>query len=199
MLKCVTSSNGCDDIMRNCLPRLEPNSAASTSTVWEVRSPPFSPISTGSTRRKPKRPAAGMDASPPGRTIPQAMVVPRSISADCPVKRACSRNCGRCSTGGSLMFAVTAIFFDAAQNARVVRAAEHYYRLMYRSAKESWNLARHMFDSLVRLLAARGGDAKAIVWAHNSHVGNAAATAMGWQGEFNIGSRAARPLESQQC
>jgi len=79
-------------------------------------------------------------------------------------------------------------FFDATQNARVVRAAEHYYRLMYRSAKESWNLRdRHMFDTLVRLLAARGGDAKAIVWAHNSHVGNAAATAMGWQGEFNIG------------
>ncbi len=85
-------------------------------------------------------------------------------------------------------------FFDAAQNARVVRAAEHYYRLMYRSSRESWNLRdRHMFDTLVRLLAARGGDAKAVVWAHNSHVGNAAATAMGWQGEFNIGesSRAA--------
>ena len=79
-------------------------------------------------------------------------------------------------------------FFDAAQNARVVRAAEHYYRLMYHSARESWNLRdRHMFDTLVRLLAARGGDAKAVVWAHNSHVGNAAATAMGWQGEFNIG------------
>ena len=49
-------------------------------------------------------------------------------------------------------------FFDAAQNARVVRAAEHYYRLMYRSSRESWNLRdRHMFDTLVRLLAARGG------------------------------------------
>jgi len=79
-------------------------------------------------------------------------------------------------------------FFDAAQNARVVRAAEHYYRLMYRSSRESWNLRdRHMFDTLVRLLAARGGNAKAVVWAHNSHVDNAAATAMGWQGEFNIG------------
>jgi erythromycin esterase-like protein len=79
-------------------------------------------------------------------------------------------------------------FFDATQNARVVRAAEHYYRLMYRRSKESWNLRdRHMFDTLVRLFAARGSDAKAVVWAHNSHVGNAAATAMGWQGEFNIG------------
>ena len=85
-------------------------------------------------------------------------------------------------------------FFDAAQNARVVRAAENYYRLMYHSSRESWNLRdRHMFDTLVRLLTARGSDAKAVVWAHNSHVGNAAATAMGWQGEFNIGesSRAA--------
>jgi erythromycin esterase-like protein len=79
-------------------------------------------------------------------------------------------------------------FFDAAQNARVVRAAEHYYRLMYRSSTESWNLRdRHMFDTLVRLLGARGDNAKAVVWAHNSHIGNAAATAMGWQGEFNIG------------
>ena len=79
-------------------------------------------------------------------------------------------------------------FLDATQNARVVQAAEHYYRLMYRSARKSWNLRdRHMFDTLVRLLEARGKDAKAIVWAHNSHIGNAAATAMGWQGEFNIG------------
>ena len=79
-------------------------------------------------------------------------------------------------------------FFDATQNARVVRAAEHYYRLMYRSSTESWNLRdRHMFDTLVRLLGARGDDTKAVVWAHNSHIGNAAATAMGWQGEFNVG------------
>ena len=79
-------------------------------------------------------------------------------------------------------------FFDATQNARVVRSAEYYYRLMYRSSTESWNLRdRHMFDTLVRLLAARGDKAKAVVWAHNSHIGNAAATAMGWQGEFNIG------------
>jgi erythromycin esterase-like protein len=79
-------------------------------------------------------------------------------------------------------------FLNATQNARVVRAAEHYYRLMYRSSRESWNLRdRHMFDTLVRLLERRGDSAKAVVWAHNSHIGNAAATAMGWQGEFNIG------------
>jgi erythromycin esterase-like protein len=59
---------------------------------------------------------------------------------------------------------------------------------MYRGSTESWNLRdRHMFDTLSNLLRVRGPDAKAVVWAHNSHIGNAAATAMGWQGEFNIG------------
>jgi len=78
-------------------------------------------------------------------------------------------------------------FFDAEQNARIVRAAEQYYRSMYRGAVESWNLRdRHMFDTLQRLMA-HTREARAVVWAHNSHVGNASATAMGWQGEFNIG------------
>jgi erythromycin esterase-like protein len=79
-------------------------------------------------------------------------------------------------------------FFDAVQNARIVHAAEHYYRIMYEGSTESWNLRdRHMFDTLQSLLKRRGEGAKAVVWAHNSHIGNAAATAMGWQGEFNIG------------
>ena len=78
-------------------------------------------------------------------------------------------------------------FFGAEQNARIVRAAERYYRAMYRGAAESWNLRdRHMFDTLQALLAHRK-EARAVIWAHNSHVGNAAATAMGWRGEFNIG------------
>jgi erythromycin esterase-like protein len=78
-------------------------------------------------------------------------------------------------------------FFDAVQNAKIVHAAEHYYRIMYEGATESWNLRdRHMFDTLQSLLARRD-NAKAVIWAHNSHIGNAAATAMGWQGEFNIG------------
>jgi erythromycin esterase-like protein len=78
-------------------------------------------------------------------------------------------------------------FFDAMQNARIVRAAEQYYRIMYEGSRESWNLRdRHMFDTLQRLMSARA-DAKAIVWAHNSHIGNAAATSMGWEGEFNMG------------
>jgi erythromycin esterase-like protein len=78
-------------------------------------------------------------------------------------------------------------YFDAEQNARIVRAAERYYRSMFRGAAESWNLRdRHMFDTLQRLMA-HTKDARAVIWAHNSHVGNASATAMGWQGEFNIG------------
>ncbi len=79
-------------------------------------------------------------------------------------------------------------YLDAAQNARIVLAAEQYYRIMYRGSTESWNLRdRHMFNTLQSVMEARGSNAKAIVWAHNSHIGNAAATAMGWQGEFNIG------------
>jgi erythromycin esterase-like protein len=78
-------------------------------------------------------------------------------------------------------------FFDAEQNARIVRAAEQYYRIMYEGSRESWNLRdRHMFDTLQALLRRRP-NSKAIVWAHNSHIGNAAATSMGWEGEFNIG------------
>lgn len=79
-------------------------------------------------------------------------------------------------------------FFSAAQNARVVRAAEQYYRAIYRGSTASWNLRdRHMFDTLRALMEHRGPATKAVVWAHNSHIGNAAATAMGWEGEFNIG------------
>ncbi len=78
-------------------------------------------------------------------------------------------------------------YFDAEQNARIVRAAERYYRSMYHGAAESWNLRdRHMFDTLQALMAHHK-DARAVIWAHNSHVGNASATAMGWRGEFNIG------------
>ena len=79
-------------------------------------------------------------------------------------------------------------WFDAAQNAKIVAAAERYYRSIYEGGAASWNLRdRHMFDTLQALIAHRGVGTKAIVWAHNSHVGDASATAMGWRGEFNIG------------
>ena len=71
-------------------------------------------------------------------------------------------------------------------------AAEQYYRVMYYGDAASWNLRdQHMFDTLERLLADRGPDAKAVVWAHNSHIGNAEFTEMGQvRGEHNIGQLA---------
>jgi protein-L-isoaspartate(D-aspartate) O-methyltransferase len=79
-------------------------------------------------------------------------------------------------------------FLDAAQNARIVANAERYYRIMYYGSVESWNLRdSHMFDTLATLLNAHGPEAKAVVWEHNSHVGNAAATEMGTRGEHNVG------------
>jgi erythromycin esterase-like protein len=78
--------------------------------------------------------------------------------------------------------------FDAVQNARVVVGAEGFYRAQVKGAESSWNLRdRHMFSTLLALLEARGPNTKAVVWAHNSHVGNAAATDMRDRGETNIG------------
>ena len=79
-------------------------------------------------------------------------------------------------------------FLDAEQNARLVANAERYYRIMYYGSRASWNLRdSHMFATLKNLLAFHGADSKAVVWAHNSHVGNAGATEMAARGEFNIG------------
>ncbi|MDR3534781.1 MAG: protein-L-isoaspartate(D-aspartate) O-methyltransferase [Rhodopila sp.] len=79
-------------------------------------------------------------------------------------------------------------FMDAVQNARLVTDAERYYRIMYYGSRASWNLRdNHMFETLKTLLAFHGPEAKAIVWAHNSHVGDAAATEMSARGEYNIG------------
>ena len=80
-------------------------------------------------------------------------------------------------------------WLDAAANARLVKNAEAYYRVMYEGAAESWNLRdTHMFETLNQLLDAKGSQSKAIVWAHNSHIGNAAHTDMGKRrGELNIG------------
>ena len=79
-------------------------------------------------------------------------------------------------------------FFDASQNARVVAGAERYYRAMYYGAAESWNLRdQHMFDTLRSILEHRGDGAKLVVWEHNSHIGDAAATEMAARGEHNVG------------
>jgi protein-L-isoaspartate(D-aspartate) O-methyltransferase len=80
-------------------------------------------------------------------------------------------------------------FLDAAQNARLVASAERYYRIMYYGGAESWNLRdTHMFETLGHLLEARGPRSKAVVWAHNSHIGDARYTDMGIvRDQLNIG------------
>ncbi len=78
--------------------------------------------------------------------------------------------------------------FSAEQNALVAVNAEKYYRAMIKGGAHSWNVRdRHMSDTLERLLDFHGPDAKAIVWAHNTHVGDARATDMADEGMFNIG------------
>ena len=80
-------------------------------------------------------------------------------------------------------------FLDAAQNARLVSNAEAYYRAMYYGSAESWNLRdSHMFETLENLLAVGGPSSKAVVWAHNSHIGDARHTEMGQvREELNLG------------
>jgi protein-L-isoaspartate(D-aspartate) O-methyltransferase len=79
-------------------------------------------------------------------------------------------------------------FLDAVQNARLVANAERYYRIMYYGSRASWNLRdSHMFETLKTLLHFHGPQSRAIVWAHNSHVGDSRATEMASRGEYNIG------------
>jgi len=82
-------------------------------------------------------------------------------------------------------------FFYAEQNARLVRDAEAYYRTMFRGRVSSWNLRdQHMADTLDALVAhlqRQGERPKVVVWAHNSHLGDARATELGEGGEWNVG------------
>ena len=79
-------------------------------------------------------------------------------------------------------------FFYASQNARLVLNAERYYRSMFRGRVSSWNLRdKHMVETLESLRRFLGSQAKIVVWAHNSHLGDARATSMGEEGEWNVG------------
>jgi erythromycin esterase-like protein len=82
-------------------------------------------------------------------------------------------------------------FFYAEQNARLVRNAEEYYRTMFMGRADSWNLRdRHMTDTLqelMRFLDRSQRGARVVVWAHNSHLGDARATEMSERGELNVG------------
>lgn len=78
--------------------------------------------------------------------------------------------------------------FSAEQNARLVRNAEHYYRTMFGGRVNSWNVRdQHMAETLDRVLTYLGPQSKIVVWAHNSHLGDARATQMGRSGELNLG------------
>jgi erythromycin esterase-like protein len=78
--------------------------------------------------------------------------------------------------------------FSANENAHVVRDAERYYRTMFGEQVSSWNLRdRHMAETLDRVMTHLGPSSKIVVWAHNSHLGDARATEMGRQNELNLG------------
>jgi erythromycin esterase len=78
--------------------------------------------------------------------------------------------------------------FSAEQNALVVRGAERYYRAVVRGGSSSWNVRdRHMVQTLERLMWHHGKEAKAIVWEHNTHIGDARYTDMADVGMVNVG------------
>lgn len=79
-------------------------------------------------------------------------------------------------------------FFNAEQNALVARNAELYYRTMVRGGPSSWNVRdTHMVETLERLIEHHGPDAKAVVWEHNTHIGDARYTDMATYGMVNVG------------
>lgn len=93
-------------------------------------------------------------------------------------------------------------YFCAEQNALVVRNAEEYYRNMFRREVSSWNLRdTHMMESLVALAnhlgRQQGEPARIVVWAHNSHLGDARATEMGQRGELNLGQLVREKYKSE--
>ena len=94
-------------------------------------------------------------------------------------------------------------FFSAEQNARLVRNAERYYRSMFRGRVSSWNLRdTHMaetLDAVVARLEQEGERARVCVWAHNSHLGDARATAMGRGGELNVGQLVRQKFGDDAC
>ena len=82
-------------------------------------------------------------------------------------------------------------FFNAEQNALTVRNAELYYRTMVRGGPASWNIRdTHMIETLERLVNHHGPGTKAIVWEHNTHIGDARATDMARAGMVNVGQLA---------
>ncbi len=89
-------------------------------------------------------------------------------------------------------------YFNAKQNALIIRNAERHFRTAVRGGSESWNhRASHFYLTAERLLDYYGEDAKGIVWAHNTHIGDARATTMQRDGSHNIGQLARENLGSE--
>ncbi len=89
--------------------------------------------------------------------------------------------------------------FSTEQNANVAKNAEKYYRIMASGGESTWNLRdRHMMETLDRLLDFHGENSKGIVWAHNTHIGDASFTDMGDQGLYNIGELGRRRYGKNQ-
>ena len=81
--------------------------------------------------------------------------------------------------------------FSVEQNALISVNAEKYYRAMIQGGPHSWNVRdRHMADTLERLLKFHGKNSRAIVWEHNTHIGDARATDMADEGMYNVGELA---------
>ncbi|HEX2772609.1 MAG TPA: erythromycin esterase family protein [Micromonosporaceae bacterium] len=134
--------------------------------------------------------AAALDAyrcfEPYGKRIEEYGLASRFVSARCEeeVVRLLAKTRARALADGAERFA-------AWQNAAVVTGAERYYRAMVGGGSESWNVRdTHMADTLDRLMAFYGADARAVIWAHNTHVGDARATDMAEAGMINIGQLA---------
>jgi erythromycin esterase-like protein len=93
-------------------------------------------------------------------------------------------------------------YFFAERNAHVVINAERYYRTLFGGRTNSWNLRdSHMVNTLLALrqhLRAQGGSGRIVVWAHNSHIGDARATEMGQRGEWNIGQLLREQMGAQR-
>ncbi|PJJ58781.1 erythromycin esterase family protein [Hymenobacter chitinivorans] len=78
--------------------------------------------------------------------------------------------------------------FSAEQNALLAVNAERYYRTAVQESAGSWNIRdQHMMETINRLMDFHGPAAKIIVWAHNTHVGDARYTDMAARGEVNVG------------
>jgi len=86
------------------------------------------------------------------------------------------------------------MYFDAQQNSRIVNNADDYYRAMLFGNDDSWNVRdRHMMETLEFLLKFHP-ESKAIIWAHNTHIGDYTYTSMKARGEINIGGLARERL-----